>query len=431
MISRYTRKPMADLWSDYEKFNSWLQVELSVCKALNKEGKITDQELSKLLKNAQFNVEVINKLEKELRHDVIAFTRSVSQSLGEEKKWIHYGLTSTDVVDTAQGYRLKLVNQIIKEDIINLKTVLKAQALKYKDLPIIGRTHGIHAEITSLGLKFALWFNDLNRINEVFEAACNNIEVGKISGAVGTFANTKPEIQDFVCADLGISSSKISTQVLQRDRHAQYVSAIALIATLLEKITLEIRHLQRTEVGELEESFSKNQKGSSAMPHKRNPIASENINGLVRVIRGYVLTSFENVALWHERDISHSSAERVILQDATTLIDYILNRATKTINNLVINEAQIKVNINKTKGLIYAQQLMSALINKDFNRENAYDVVQKIAKKCFHDNSDFYLAVINDASINKILTKAEIKNIFNPEFHLRQVNNIYKRVGLL
>ncbi len=431
MIARYTRKEMADLWNDESKFNSWLQVELSVCKALHKTGKISDETLAKLLKNAQFNVEVINKLEKELRHDVIAFTRSVSDSLGEEKKWIHYGLTSTDVVDTAQGYRLKLVNQVIKTDIANLKTVLKRQALKYKDLAIMGRTHGIHAEITTLGLKFALWFNDLERISEVFQAACKNIEVGKISGAVGTFANTKPEIQDFVCQDLGISSSKISTQILQRDRHAQYLSAITLIATLLEKITLEIRHLQRTEVGELSESFSKNQKGSSAMPHKRNPIASENVNGLVRVIRGYLITSFENVALWHERDISHSSAERVILQDATTLINYILNRTTKVLDNIVVNKDQINININKTQGLTYAQQLMGALINKDFNRENAYDVVQKIAQQCFLDKSDFRKAVLENLEINKILSTKEIENVFNPEFHLRQVNVIYKRIGLL
>ncbi len=431
MISRYTRKELFDLWTNEAKFDSWLKVELSVCKALNKTGKISDETLAILLQNSKFDVNVIEKLEKELRHDVVAFTRSVSQSLGEEKKWIHYGLTSTDVVDTAQGYRLKLVNQVIKKDLTNFKVVLKSQALKYKNLAIIGRTHGIHAEVTSLGLKFGLWYNDLKRITEVFEAACKNIEVGKISGAVGTFANTKPEIQDFVCADLGIASSKISTQVLQRDRHAQYISAIALIATLLEKITLEVRHLQRTEVGELEERFTKNQKGSSAMPHKRNPIASENINGLVRVIRGYLLTSFENVALWHERDISHSSAERIILQDATTLIDYMLNRTTNIIANIVVDKARINENINHTKGLIYAQQLMNGLINKDFNRENAYDLVQSIAKKCFNNKTNFFDAVIKNVEINKILSQTELKNIFNPQYHLKEVDTIYKRIGLL
>ena len=430
MIARYSKPELTKLWSDQTKFDIWLKIEIAVCEVLTKQGKMPQKDLDLIKKNAKFNIERIHELEKVLRHDVISFTRTVSESLGEEKKWVHYGLTSTDVVDTAQGYRLKLVNNVIKSDLEKIKIALKEKALTYKKLVTIGRTHGIHAEITTIGLKFALWYSDLKRISKVFYDACDNIEIGKISGAVGTFANTTPEIQDEVCKKLGINSAAISTQVLQRDRHAQYISAITLIGTLLEKITLEVRHLQRTEVQEFQEGFGPNQKGSSAMPHKRNPISSENINGLVRVLRGYLIPSFENVALWHERDISHSSAERIVLQDATTLIDYMLKRTTNIIDRLIVNEKNVAKNVAKTKGLIYTQQVMTAIINKGNSREFSYDIVQKIASHCFDNNSDFFAAVNNSEAINKILTKVEITKLFDVNFHLKWVDTIYKRTGL-
>nr|MCR5231087.1 adenylosuccinate lyase [Acholeplasmatales bacterium] len=321
MIDRYSRKVMRDIWTEENKFDAYLKVEISNAKAWASLGVVPNEDLPKLDK-ATFNIPRIKEIEEVTKHDVVAFTRCVGESLGDEKKWIHYGLTSTDVVDTANGYLLKQANNILRKDIDDIIAVLKKRAIEFKFTPCIGRTHGMHADITSFGLKWALWYEDMQRCRERFEYACKEVEVGKLSGAVGNFANIPPQIEEFVCNDLGIDYAKISTQVLQRDRHAHYMSCLALVASELEKMALEVRNLSRQEVKETEEAFSKGQKGSSAMPHKRNPISSENICGCARVIRGYMDTTYQNIALWHERDISHSSTERIILPDATSLHAY-------------------------------------------------------------------------------------------------------------
>ncbi len=323
MIERYSRQVMRDVWSEEAKFHAWLDVEILIDEAWSKLGEIPAEDVEKIRKNAKFDVNRILEIEQETRHDVVAFTRCVSESLGEEKKWIHYGVTSTDVVDTANGIRFKNANKILREDIHTFMDILKTNALKYKDTVMMGRTHGVHAEITTFGLVFALWYEEMKRNLERFELACKDVEAGKISGAVGTFANIPPFVQDYVCEKLGIQSAAISTQVLQRDRHAHYFAILGLIASSLEQMATEIRHLQRTEVREAEEHFNKGQKGSSAMPHKRNPIGSENICGAARVMRGYMLAAYEDIPLWHERDISHSGVERIICADGTELLDYV------------------------------------------------------------------------------------------------------------
>ena len=326
MIPRYSRPEMRAVWTEENKFNAYLKVEIESAAAWSKLGVIPAEDVELLRQKATFNIDRIYEIEKETRHDIVAFTRTVSESLGDEKKWVHYGLTSTDVVDTANGYLLKQANAIIRQDLQKFVAILKRRALEFKDVPCMGRTHGVHADITSLGLKWALWYDEMQRNIARFEDAAADVETGKISGAVGNFANTPPEVQDYVCEQLGIASAKISTQTLQRDRHAHYIATIALIGASIEKMATEVRHWQRTEVREAEEAFGKGQKGSSAMPHKRNPIGSENMCGCARVLKGYMMTSYDNIALWHERDISHSSAERIILPDATMLIDYMLNR---------------------------------------------------------------------------------------------------------
>ena len=373
----------------------------------------------------------ILELEQQTKHDVVAFTRAVSESLGEEKKWVHYGLTSTDVVDTANGYLLKQANDIIYQDLKEFINVLKKQALRFKSTPCIGRTHGIHADITSFGLKWVLWHEEMKRNMERFQLARRDVEAGKMSGAVGNFANIPPFIQDYVCERLEISSANISTQVLQRDRHAYYLATLSTIATSLEQMAFEIRNLQRTEVHELEEAFTKGQKGSSAMPHKRNPISSENICGCARVMRGYMLTSFENVALWHERDISHSSTERIILPDATMLIDYMLNRFKGILENVVVYEDTIKDNIYKTNGVIFAQRVMNALIEKGLSREAAYDLVQPISMEAYNNNKDYQTLLVENPMILKYLTVEDIKLCFTLEYYFKNLNYIYKRCGII
>ena len=360
----------------------------------------------------------------------MAFTRCVSESLGEEKKWVHYGLTSTDVVDTAYGYLYKKANAILLEDIERFMAILKKKALQYKMTPMMGRTHGVHAEITSFGLVFALWYEEMNRNLKRFKAACEDIEAGKISGAVGTFANTPPFVQDYVCEKLGIQSAKISTQTLQRDRHAEYFATLALIGTSLEKMATEVRHLQRTEVREAEEHFNPGQKGSSAMPHKRNPIGSENICGCSRVLRGYMMTAYEDVPLWHERDISHSAAERIIAPDATELLDYMLNRFGNILDNLTVFEDNMKANINKTYGVIYSQRFMLKLIEKGFSREKAYDLVQPNAMKAWNEKISFKELMENNPEVTAQLTQEEIDDCFDPMHHLKNVDTIFKRVGI-
>ena len=350
MIERYSRKVMRDVWTDENKFSAFLAVEILACEAWGELGVIPAADVEKIRSNARFDIGRIRALEEETRHDVVAFTRAVSESLGEERKWVHYGLTSTDVVDTANGYLLKQANAILRRDLEEFQAVLRRRAREFKDTPCIGRTHGIHADITSFGLKWALWYEEMQRNIARFEAAAAGVEAGKMSGAVGNFANIPPAVQDYVCGKLGLESARISTQVLQRDRHACYVGTLALIASTLEQMAVEVRHLQRTEIREAEEAFRKGQKGSSAMPHKRNPIGSENICGCARVMRGYMATAYENIALWHERDISHSSTERIVLPDATELLDYMLQRFKGILENLVVYPDNMLGNIYRTRG---------------------------------------------------------------------------------
>ncbi len=431
MITRYSRKEMTDIWTDQAKYDAWLKVEIYAAEAWSELGKIPKEDVKKLWEKASFDIDRILEIEKETRHDVVAFTRTVSESLGDEKKWVHFGLTSTDVGDTAYGYLLKQANDLIRRDLVNFAEVLKEKAIQYKFTPCIGRTHGVHADITSFGLKFALWYDEMQRNIKRFEQAASDVEIGKISGAVGTFANTPPFVQDYVCKHLGINSSNISTQTLQRDRHAYYMATIATIGSTLEKIAVEFRHLQRTEVREVEEGFRKGQKGSSAMPHKRNPISSENITGAARVLRGYMVTAFENVPLWHERDISHSSAERIILPDATILLNYMLNRFKGVVENLVVFEDKMIEDINLTNGVIFAQRVMTILIEKKgLVREEAYDLVQPIAMNAWENKLQFRDLLEGNSKINELLTSEDIDDAFSLEFHHRQVDTIFDRVGI-
>ncbi|NBA00594.1 adenylosuccinate lyase [Erysipelothrix rhusiopathiae] len=431
MINRYSRDLMKTIFNDQFRFEAWLKVEIHAAEAFNQLGVVPDNDLKALQENASFDINRIYEIEAETRHDVVAFTRAVSETLGDEKRWVHYGLTSTDVVDTAYGYIYKQANDILEQGLIDFIEVLRQQAIRYKDTPCIGRTHGIHADITSFGLKFALWYDEMNRNLTRFQSARKDLEAGKISGAVGNFANTDPYVQDYVCAQLGITSTNISTQVLQRDRHAFYMSTLALIATSIEKIATEIRHLQRTEVGELEEFFNKGQKGSSAMPHKRNPISSENMAGCARVIRGYMMTSFENVALWHERDISHSSAERIIFPDAITLLDYMLHRFTRIVANLVVYEDKMMDNINLTHGVIFAQRVMTTLIDSEgLSREAAYDLIQPLAMEAYNTHTSFLDVLLKNENVLTLMTEDQLKECFDLNYFLRRVDTIFERVNI-
>ncbi len=431
MIERYSRQVMRDVWSEEAKFQAWLDVEILIDEAWSKLGEIPAEDVEKIRVNAKFDVNRILEIEQETKHDVVAFTRCVSESLGEEKKWIHYGVTSTDVVDTANGIRFKNANRILREDIHTFMDILRTNALKYKDTVMMGRTHGVHAEITTFGLVFALWYEEMKRNLERFELACKDVEAGKISGAVGTFANIPPFVQDYVCEKLGIQSSAISTQVLQRDRHAYYFAILALIASSLEQMATEIRHLQRTEVREAEEHFNKGQKGSSAMPHKRNPIGSENICGAARVMRGYMLAAYEDIPLWHERDISHSGVERIICADGTELLDYMLNRFGRILKDLTVFPENMKKNIWLTNGVIFSQRFMLKLIEKGWSREKAYDTVQPQAIKAWENNLNFKELMLANSDVINTLTLEEIEDCFDPMYHVRNVDEIYKRVGIL
>ncbi len=430
MIERYSRKVMRDVWTEENKFGAYLEVETLSCEAWSKLGVIPAEDVEKIRANARFEVKRIQEIEEQTRHDVVAFTRAVSESLGEERKWVHYGLTSTDVVDTANGYLLKQANAILRKDLEEFMEILRRRAMEFKATPCIGRTHGIHADITCFGLKWALWYEEMKRNMERFEYAAAGVEAGKMSGAVGNFANIPPFIQDYVCEKLGIASANISTQVLQRDRHANYVGALALIAATLEQMAFEVRNLQRTEVREVEEAFRKGQKGSSAMPHKRNPISSENIVGCARVMRGYMATAYENVALWHERDISHSSTERIVLPDATELLDYMLTRFKGILENLVVYPETMLANIYRTRGVIFAQRVMNALIAKGLSREQAYDTVQPIAMDAWTNNKDYKTLLEASADVMGKLTQEELDNCFTLDYYFKNVDEIFSRVGI-
>ena len=430
MIDRYTRPEMKEIWSDKARYQCWLDVEIAADEAWSKLGHIPAEDVEKIRQNATFTVEGINEIEAVTHHDVIAFTRDVSKSLGPERKWVHYGLTSTDVVDTAQGLQLKKVNDILRQDIQDFMDILADRAREFKYTVCMGRTHGIHAEPTTFGLKLARWYSEMKRNQERFEHAAKGVEAGKISGAVGTFAEVDPQVEAYVCQKLGLRPQEISTQVLPRDLHAEYVAAIALVGTALENMATEVRSLQRTEIHEVEEHFAKGQKGSSAMPHKRNPIGSENICGCVRVLRGNVVTAYEDVTLWHERDISHSSAERMILPDSTALLDYMLHRFGKIIKNLDVFPDRMKHNMDETLGLIYSGRVLLKLVNSGMTREDAYDLIQKYTAKCWADHVPYRPLLEADPIVAKQLTKEDLDDAFDYHWHLRHVDDIFHRVGL-
>lgn len=430
MIERYGRDVMRNVWTEKNKFDAYLKVELLAAEAWRELGVIPPEDIEKLYANATFDIDRIKEIEEQTRHDIVAFTRAVSESLGEERKWVHYGLTSTDVVDTANGYLFSQANAIIRQDLDDFLEMLRKQAKRFKNVPCIGRTHGIHADITSFGLKWVLWAEEMRRNIDRFDFAARGVEVGKISGAVGNFANIPPFVQDYVCEKLGIDSANISTQVVQRDRHAFYMASIALIGATLEQMAFEIRNLQRTEVHEVEEAFGKGQKGSSAMPHKRNPISSENICGCARVLRGYMETAYQNVALWHERDISHSATERIIMPDATILLDYMLNRMKGILENLVVFEDRMKQNIYLTNGVIFAQRVMNALIGKGFAREKAYDTVQPIAMQAMATGTPYQELLRQNDVVMGALTPEELDACFTLDYYFKNVDSIYERNGL-
>lgn len=422
---------MTAVWSEQSKFEAYLKVELLAAEAWRELGVVPAEDIEKLYAKATFDIDRIKEIEQQTRHDIVAFTRTVSESLGDERKWVHYGLTSTDVVDTANGYIFKQANDILRRDLQEYIDMLTRQALRFKDVPCMGRTHGIHADVTSFGLKWVLWLAEMRRNLKRFEEAARGVEVGKISGAVGNFANIPPFVQDYVCEHLGIESSPVSTQVIQRDRHAYYMATLALIGSTLEQMALEVRNLQRTEVHEVEEAFGKGQKGSSAMPHKRNPVSSENICGCARVLRGYMATAYENVALWHERDISHSATERIIMPDATILLDYMLNRMRGILENLTVFEDRMKQNIFMTNGVIFAQRVMNALINKGFVREKAYDTVQPVAMAAMAQGVPYIDLLAQNETVMSNLSREELESCFTLDYYMKNVDHIYRRNGLL
>ncbi|WP_088816200.1 MULTISPECIES: adenylosuccinate lyase [Listeria] len=430
MIERYTREEMGKIWTEENRFKAWLEVEILACEAWAELGDIPKADVAKIREHATFDVERIKEIELETRHDVVAFTRAVSETLGAERKWVHYGLTSTDVVDTANSYLLKQANEILRKDLENFIQILADKAREHKNTVMMGRTHGVHAEPTTFGLKLALWHEEMKRNLERFDHAAKGVEFGKISGAVGTYANIDPFVEEYVCKHLGTTPAPISTQTLQRDRHAEYVATLALIATSVEKFAVEVRGLQKSEVREVEEAFAKGQKGSSAMPHKRNPIGSENVTGLARVIRGHMMTAYENVPLWHERDISHSSAERIILPDATILLDYILSRFGNIVKNLSVFPDNMKRNMDATLGLIYSQRVLLSLIDKGMAREEAYDTVQPKAMEAWETKTSFRTLVENEPKITALLSEKEIDDCFDYHYHLKNVDLIFNRLGL-
>ncbi|MEW8969473.1 adenylosuccinate lyase [Mesobacillus jeotgali] len=430
MIDRYTRPEMGAIWTEENRFKAWLEVEILACEAWAELGEIPKDDVKKLRENASFDINRIKEIEEETRHDVVAFTRAVSETLGEERKWVHYGLTSTDVVDTALSYVLKQANEILLKDLENFVEILTNKAKEHKYTVMMGRTHGVHAEPTTFGLKLALWLEEMKRNLERFKMASRDVEFGKISGAVGTYANIDPFVESYVCEKLGLKPAPISTQTLQRDRHAFYMGTLALIATSIEKFAVEIRGLQKSETREVEEFFAKGQKGSSAMPHKRNPIGSENMTGMARVIRGYMTTAYENVPLWHERDISHSSAERIILPDATIALNYMLNRFGNIVKNLTVYPENMKRNMDRTLGLIYSQRVLLALIDKGMSREEAYDTVQPRAMEAWENQVQFRSLIESDEKIAGLLSEAEIDDCFDYNYHIKHVDMIFERLGL-
>lgn len=428
MIKRYARQAMERIWSDENRYRMWLDVEIAVCEAWSSLGKIPKESLDTIREKSQFSVERIEEIEEITKHDVIAFVSCVAEYVGEDARFIHMGMTSSDVLDTALALQLKESGKMILEDIKTLMEALRKRAFEFKHTPVMGRSHGIHAEPTTFGLKFALWYAEMERNLKRMEDAVEVISYGKISGAVGTFANIPPVVEEYACERLGLKPAPVSTQIIQRDRHAQFFTTIAIIGSTLEKIATEIRHLQRTEVLEAMEPFGKGQKGSSAMPHKKNPILSENITGLARLLRGYCLTAMENVALWHERDISHSSAERVIGPDATIVLDFSLARLTRVIEGLVVYPENMQKNIDMTKGLWHSQGVLLALVDKGIARDTAYQWVQRSALQVWENKGDFKDLLKEDPDIANVLGAEAIESLFDLSHHLQHVDIIFERV---
>ncbi|HET6671694.1 MAG TPA: adenylosuccinate lyase [Pyrinomonadaceae bacterium] len=428
MIERYTLPEMGAVWSEENKFQKWLDVELAVCEVHAEMGTIPREALEQIKTRARFSVARINEIERTTNHDVIAFTTNLAEEIGDGARFVHFGLTSSDVVDTANALLLNDACDILLKKIDELLAVLKRRAVEFKDTPQIGRTHGIHAEPNSFGLTFALWFSEMTRNRERLVRARETTAVGKISGAVGAFTHLDPVVEERVCERLGLKVAAVSTQIIQRDRYAEYLCTLAIIASSLDKFALNVRHWQRTEVREAQERFAKGQKGSSAMPHKRNPIISERICGMARVIRANSLVGLENVALWHERDISHSSAERVVLPDSSIALDYILQKATSLFDGLVVYPERMLENLNATRGLIFSGQLLLVLTQKGVAREQAYEWVQRNAMKAWDENGDFQELVKADRDINGHLSPKEIEHVFALDTYLRNVDTIFKRV---
>jgi len=428
MIDRYTLPRMGALWTQARKYKAWLQVELATCEALEQSGKIPHGVAAYVRRKVRIDPDRIAEIEQVTKHDVIAFLESVAEQVGEKARHLHSGLTSSDILDTALALQMVEAVGIILGDLDGLLEVLKNQAFRHRDTIMVGRSHGIHGEPISLGFKFAIWFEEFTRHRNRLLAAGKDIAVGKLSGAMGTFAHLPPSVEKTVCAKLGLKPAPISNQIVQRDRHAAFLTTLALLASSVEKVATEIRHLQRTEVSEVEEFFSEGQKGSSAMPHKRNPVGAENLCGLARVVRGHSLAAMENVALWHERDISHSSVERIVLPDSTILIDYMLVRLTNLLESLTVYPSRMMTNLNATGGLIYSQRLLLALVDRGAGRETAYEAVQRNAMEAWQGRGDFQGLVVKDPFISRKLRPAEIQACFEPRSYIRHMGQIYRRV---
>ena len=428
MIPRYTRPEIGRIWSDENRFRTWLAVEIAATETLAEAGRVPKEAAKAICERADFRLERINEIEAEVRHDVIAFTTAVAEIVGPEARWFHYGLTSNDVVDTAQALLIGQASKIIRAGLQQLSEVLKRRAWEFKDTPMVGRTHGVHAEPITFGVKLANWYSETQRNIARFQNAAEDMRVGKFSGAVGTFAHLSPELEEKICSRLGLKAAAVSSQVIQRDRHAAYLATLAVIASTLDKIATEIRHLQRTEVREAEEYFSEKQKGSSAMPHKRNPVTCEQISGLARVVRSNAQAGFENVALWHERDISHSSVERVIIPDSTTLVDYMLQKTANLIDTMFVYPERMKLNLESTGGLVFSGQLLLDLVEDGVSREDAYRVVQRNAMRAWKEGLNFRELVFSDPDITGRVPREQIERAFDLKRHLRNIDKIFARV---
>ncbi len=430
MIERYSLPKMSNIWQEEFKFKTMLDIEILTLEACAKQKQIPQDAVRRIKKKAKFNLKQIKKIEEKTQHDVVAFVNNVAQYIGSDAKYLHLGLTSSDILDTTLGMQLKEASDILIEDLERLLKLLAKKAKAYKDMVCIGRTHGVHAEPTTFGLKLALWYDETRRNLKRLQEAKVEVSVGKISGAVGTYANVEPEVEVYVCKKLGLKPASISTQVIQRDVYAQYMATLAVIGTSLEKFATEIRHLQRTEVLEVEEPFGKGQKGSSAMPHKRNPVICERICGLARILRANTLAAMENVSLWHERDISHSSVERIIMPDSTIVLDYMLHKFIEVVNGLIIYPDNMLTNLIKTKGLIFSQRVLIELMKKGLSRPKAYDLVQRCAMKTWKEGKQFRDNLLADRDVKRYLTERDLNNVFDLNYYLRNVNKIFSRLSL-